>query len=220
MSAPSPAAMAVNRGFAKVPVWAVYLAGLLPLAVLVWQMVLGDPGADPVKTVEHRLGKVALWFLLGGLAITPLRRFAGVNLLRFRRAVGLIAAGYVTLHVVVWFSLDMGFLWDQALSDLWRRRYLLLGVGAVIALIPLVATSNDRAIRRLGANWRRLHRLVYVAASLGVVHYLWQMKVISQEGWLWLGALMVLLAVRIGPGFGGFSGPRGGVRKTSRPEAQ
>lgn len=114
----------------------------------------------------------------------------------------------------------MGFLWDQALSDLWRRRYLLLGVGAVVALISLVATSNDRAIRRLGANWRRLHRLVYVAASLGVVHYLWQMKVISQEGWLWLGALMLLLAVRIGPGLGGFPGARSGVRKTSRPEAQ
>lgn len=178
----------------RIPGWAVYLAGLIPLAWVVWLVVSGQIGVDPVKEIEHRLGKIALWFLIGGLAITPLRRW--LNLLRFRRAVGLLAFFYVVLHLAVWLVLDMGLLWRQALSDLVKRPYLLFGIIGFALLIPLAVTSNTASIRRLGRNWRRLHRLVYPAAGFAVLHYLWQMKVIRPEGWVWLGVFAILMAAR------------------------
>lgn len=190
----------VNTVLRRVPTWPVYLAGLIPLGWVICLTLYGGIGVDPVKGIEHRLGKIALWFLMGGLAITPVRRFLGLNLPRYRRAIGLLAFFYVTLHLVVWAVLDMGMLWEQAVRDLIRRPYLFFGITAFALLIPLALTSNNASIRKLGRNWRRLHWLVYPAVLLGVVHYLWQMKVISGQGWLWLGALVLLLGLRFLPG--------------------
>ncbi|WP_312796518.1 protein-methionine-sulfoxide reductase heme-binding subunit MsrQ [Tianweitania sp.] len=181
----------------RVPNWAVWLAGFIPLAWLVWLVISNDLGVDPVKEIEHRLGKIALWFLIGGLVITPLRKFVGLNLLRYRRAIGLLAFIYVVLHLMAWAVFDMGLLLSQAANDLFRRPYLIFGISAFILLIPLAITSNKASIRKLGANWRRLHWLVYPAVLLGVVHYLWQMKVIRTEGWIWLAVALLLLATRI-----------------------
>ncbi|KEO52213.1 protein-methionine-sulfoxide reductase heme-binding subunit MsrQ [Thioclava indica] len=189
----------INGALRRVPSWVVYLAGLIPLAWVVYLTFTGGIGVDPVKGIEHRLGKIALWFLVGGLAITPARRWLGLNLIRYRRAIGLLAFFYIALHLSAWAVLDMGMLWSQALADLVKRRYLLLGISAFILLIPLAATSNNASIRKLGRNWRRLHWLVYPAVMLGVVHYLLQMKVISTEGWLWLTAVLALLGLRLVP---------------------
>ena len=184
----------------RIPGWAVYLAGLIPLAWVVWLVASGQIGVDPVKAIEHRLGKIALWFLIGGLAITPVRRW--VNLLRFRRAVGLLAFFYVALHLLVWLVLDMGLLWSQALSDLVKRPYLLFGITGFVLLIPLAAKSSNADIRRLGKGWKRLHSLVYPAVGLGVLHYLWQMKVIRPEGWIWLALFGGLIGWRVLRRFG------------------
>ncbi|OCX60409.1 sulfoxide reductase heme-binding subunit YedZ [Thioclava sp. SK-1] len=192
-------ATAVNTHLRALPTWPVYLAGLIPLAWVIWLVMSGGIGVDPIKGIEHRLGKIALWFLLGGLVITPLRRLIGVNLIRYRRAVGLLAFFYVTLHLVTWLVLDMELLWRQAFNDLYKRPYLLFGIIGFVLLLILALTSNTASIRKLGRNWRRVHWLVYPAVSLGVVHYLWQMKVISQEGWIWAGALVVLLGLRLMP---------------------
>ncbi|WP_376876627.1 protein-methionine-sulfoxide reductase heme-binding subunit MsrQ [Albirhodobacter sp. R86504] len=178
----------------KVPTWVVYLAGLIPLGWIVYLTLYGGIGVDPVKGIEHRLGKVALWFLVGGLAISPVRRW--VNLLKFRRAIGLLGFFYVALHLTAWLWFDMGLLLSQAVADLWKRPYLTYGIIAFLLLIPLALTSNNASIRKLGAKWRMLHMLVYPAVTLGVVHYLMQMKVISNEGWIWLAVLIVLLAAR------------------------
>ncbi|MDF2142036.1 protein-methionine-sulfoxide reductase heme-binding subunit MsrQ [Paenirhodobacter sp. CAU 1674] len=189
--------VSLNGALRRVPPGAVYLLGLLPLAWIVWLTLSGGIGVDPVKGIEHRLGKVALWFLVGGLAITPLRRITGLNLLRYRRAVGLLGFGYVAAHLLAWVVLDMGFLWAQAAADLVKRPYLLLGITGFALLVPLALTSNTASVRRLGRNWRRLHWLVYPAVSLGVLHYLMQMKVISSEGWIWAAVLAGLLGVRL-----------------------
>ncbi|OOY20339.1 sulfoxide reductase heme-binding subunit YedZ [Thioclava sp. DLFJ5-1] len=186
----------INTALRRVPSWAVYLAGLIPLAWVVWLTLTGGIGVDPVKAIEHRLGKIALWFLIGGLAITPARRFLGLNLIKYRRAVGLLAFFYVALHLIAWVVLDMGMLWAQAAADLIKRPYLFFGISAFVLLIPLAVTSNNASIRKLGKNWRRIHMLVYPAVALGVIHYLWQMKVISTEGWVWLGVFLALMAVR------------------------
>lgn len=190
----------LNGWLRRLPPWAVYAAGTLPLLWILWLGVSGGLGVDPVKEIEHRLGKVALWFLAGGLAVTPLRRWAGLSLLRQRRAVGLLAFIYAVLHLLAWMVLDMGLLWAQAAADVVKRPYLLIGMLALALLLPLALTSNDASVRRLGRSWRRLHRLVYPAALLAVVHYLWQMKVVTGEGWAWLGAVVGLLALRFWPG--------------------
>ncbi len=187
----------LNGALRRVPPGAVYLAGLLPLAWIVWLGVSGGLGVDPVKEIEHRLGKIALWLLAGGLAMTPLRRYAGVNLIRWRRAVGLLAFGYVALHLLVWAVLDMGMLWDQALRDVVKRPYLVLGMAGFVLLVPLAITSNNASVRRLGPNWRRLHRLVYPAAALAAVHYAWQGKVWLPEALIWGAVILALLALRL-----------------------
>ncbi len=188
---------ALNPGLRRLPPGAVYVLGLLPLGWIVWLAVSNGLGPDPVKEIEHRLGKVALWFLLGGLAVTPALRLLRLNLIRYRRALGLLSFLYAMLHLGVWLVLDMRLLWGQALGDLVKRPYLLLGLSALALLVVLALSSNDPAQRRLGAWWRRLHRLVYAAAALAVAHYLWQMKAISTEGWVWAAALAGLLALRL-----------------------
>ena len=184
----------LNSALRKLPTWVVYLAGLIPLAWIIYLTLYGGIGVDPVKGIEHRLGKVALWFLVGGLAITPLRR--KLNLVKFRRAVGLLGFFYLALHLTAWVWFDMGLMLSQALADLVKRPYLTYGIIAFLLLIPLAITSNNASIRKLGGKWRKLHMLVYPAVTLGVVHYLMQMKVVSNEGWTWLAVLLVLLALR------------------------
>lgn len=188
---------ALNGPLRRLPVWAVWLAGLGPLFWIGWRIATADLGPDPVKEIEHHFGKVALWFLLGGLAVTPALRFLRLNLLRYRRSLGLLAFFYVLLHLAVWLWLDMRLLWAQAASDILKRPYLLLGLLAFLLLLPLAVTSFDRAQRRLGPLWRRLHQIVYPAVLLSGLHYVWQMKVITPEGWLWLAAICGLLALRL-----------------------
>ncbi len=184
----------LNGALRKLPTWAVYLAGLIPLAWIIYLTLFGGIGVDPVKGIEHRLGKVALWFLVGGLTITPIRRW--LNLVKFRRAIGLLGFFYLALHLTAWIWFDMGLLLSQALADLVKRPYLTYGIIAFLLLIPLAITSNNASIRKLGSKWRTLHMLVYPAVTLGVVHYLMQMKVVSNEGWIWLAVLVGLLALR------------------------
>jgi len=199
--APAPApdlATRINGALRRVPVWAVYLLGALPAAWLFWQAATNTLGIDPVREIEHRLGELGLQFIVGGLAVTPLRRIAGVNLLRFRRAIGLIAFFYVLAHLAAWLVLDMGMLWGQVAADIWKRPYITMGMAGFLMLLPLALTSNNWSIRKLGgARWRWLHKLVYPAALAGAVHYLWLVKAWPVEPFLYLGGIVALLAIRV-----------------------
>jgi sulfoxide reductase heme-binding subunit YedZ len=189
----------VNQFARRVPTWAVYGLGLMPLAFLVWGAVGGGLGVDPVKAVEHRLGELGLQFLLASLTITPLRRI-GLNLIRFRRALGLLAFGYVSLHLVAWVWLDMGLRWTEMAADLWKRPYVILGMVGFLALLPLAATSTNRAIRAMGpVAWARLHRLAYVAILAGVLHLVLLSKVWTAEVMVYLVLTLALLALRLLP---------------------
>jgi len=195
----APAA-AVNAAARRVPVPAIYALGLVPLAVLVGRGVMGDLGVDPVKTIEHDLGLRALQFLLLGLCITPLRRLAGINLIRFRRALGLTAFLYVALHLAIWLLLDMQLRWVEIGADLVRRPYIVLGMAGFAVLVPLALTSTDSAVRRMGAAaWRRLHRLTYVAVLLGAAHYLVLVKAWPIEPILYALAAAGLVLLRLWP---------------------
>ncbi len=188
----------VNAALRRVPVWPVYVLGLAPAVWLFWLALTGGLGPDPVKALEHLYGKTALQLLVVGLAVTPLRRFTGLSLLRFRRAIGLLAFAWLAMHVAVWAVLDVQL--DPAVmwQDVVKRPYLTLGMVGFMVLVPLALTSTDRALRRLGAQrWRRLHRLAYVAALAGAGHYLLSAKVWEAEPLLYLAAILALLALRL-----------------------
>jgi len=200
----------INGWLRRLPVWAVWLAGLVPLALLLADAVNGTLGADPVALIEHRLGRTALYLLVGGLAITPLLKWGRINMMRFRRAVGLLAFTYVMLHVMTWLLLDLGliaafagamdvaFVWGQAVGDIIKRPYLTVGMFALALLIPLAVTSNQASIRAMGGKaWRKLHRLVYLAVPAAAVHYLMVAKVIRVEAVVWLALALALLALRL-----------------------
>ncbi len=192
---------AVGRlnAFARaVPRPVVYLVGLVPLAFLLTAAVGDGLGVDPVKELEQRLGLLSLQFLLAGLAITPLRRLTGLNLVGWRRPIGLLAFGYVVLHLLTWIFLDLGMRWGQIGADLVKRPFIFVGMLGFVALLPLALTSNDWSIRRLGpVAWRRLHQLTYVAVLLGVLHYLLLVKVWSAEPLVYAGAALALVGARL-----------------------
>lgn len=191
-------AASLNGALRRVPVSAVLGLGLVPLAVLVWRALSGGLGIDPVKTLEHQLGLTALQLLLAGLLVTPLRRWAGLNLIRYRRVIGLLAFLYAALHLAVWLWLDLQLRWSEIGTDLVKRPYVMVGMLGFACLVPLAMTSNDWSVRRLGAAaWQRLHRLVYVAALLAALHYLLLVKVWSSEPVLYALAAAGLVGLRL-----------------------
>ncbi len=190
-------AQKLNRALRHLPVWAVWLAGLVPLALLVWDTLQGQLGVDPVRDIEHRLGRTAIYFLIATLAVTPLLRLTRVNLMRFRQALGLICFTYLLCHLAAWVVFDMGLLWGQIVKDVVKRPYLIFGMIAFLMLLALAVTSNRWSIRRMGANWRRLHRLIYPAAVLGAVHWLWALKVWESWPLMILSVILTLLSLRL-----------------------
>lgn len=189
---------AINSLARRVPAWLVYLVGVIPPVWLFYQAMNGHLGADPVKALEHQIGKLGLQMIVAGLCISPLRRFAGLSLVKFRRAVGLVAFFYVVLHFAAWLVLDMGLRLDEALHDILRRPYVTAGMVGLAGLIPLAITSNNWSVRRMGPiRWQRLHWLTYLVALAGGIHYVWQAKTWTLEPLLYLAGIVALLAVRI-----------------------
>jgi sulfoxide reductase heme-binding subunit YedZ len=187
---------AINQGARRVPTWVLYIVGGVPPIWLFIAGLTGGLGVDPVKAMEHQMGEWALWLLIAGLCITPLRRFAGINLLRFRRAIGLLAFFYIVGHLLVWLVLDVQIL-SQIWRDILKRPYITIGMGAFVLLIPLAVTSNNFSIRKMGARWRQLHKLVYLAAVLGAVHFVMLVKGFQYEPLIYLAVVLALLALRL-----------------------
>jgi methionine sulfoxide reductase heme-binding subunit len=179
----------------------VFLACLAPLAWLVCGALGGfglDLGADPVKKLEHECGKTALNLLLLTLAVSPVRELAGLpQLLRLRRMLGLFAFFYVVMHFTTYLVLDLELNFRTLGADIARRPYITIGFTALLLLIPLALTSTNRMMRRLGRNWQRLHRLIYLIAVLGVWHFYWQVKRDVREPLVYAGMLALLLGYRV-----------------------
>ncbi|MBE0455243.1 MAG: protein-methionine-sulfoxide reductase heme-binding subunit MsrQ [Roseovarius sp.] len=188
----------INALARRVPVWVIWLGCGWVAPWLFWQGATGGLGPEPIKALERELGEIALQLLIIGLCLTPLRRYLGVNLIRFRRAIGLLAFCYVCLHLAVWLFLDVrdpGRIW----ADIVKRPYVTVGITAFLLMIPLALSSNDRAVRRLGACWRVLHRLTYVVAILGAVHFIWLSKGVQIEPLAYLAVILGLMALRLRP---------------------
>ena len=156
-----------------------WLACLWPFAQLVWGATTNDLGADPTAKITLTTGYTTLLLLIISLAVTPVRRLIPelTWLVKFRRLLGLFAFFYATLHLLTYIALYAGFDVNTMVSDIAKRRFITVGVAAWLLLVPLAATSTNWAIRKLGGKrWNRLHKLVYLAAVCGVIHYWWQVK--------------------------------------------
>lgn len=190
----------VNGWSRKVPTWVIYSLGAVPFLWLVMQLFSGQLGVDPVKELEHELGELGLQFLIAGLTITPLRDHLRINLVKFRRAIGLLAFFYIFAHLLVWLVLDIQLLWGQIWGDILKRPYITIGMLGFTLLLPLAMTSNNWSVRKLGAaGWRKLHKLTYFAVLAGSVHFVMVVKGWQVEPFIYLGIILVLLALRIRP---------------------
>lgn len=175
----------------------VFCASLLPAIWLCWLAWQDQLGTNPVETLSHRTGDWSLRFLLLALAITPLRRLSGWNgLQKLRRMLGLFAFFYVCLHFGVYLVFDQFFDLSAILQDIAKRPYITIGFLGFLLLIPLAITSTNGMIKRLGRNWQRLHRLVYLIGVLGVLHYWWLVKADIREPALYAVLLAALLGYR------------------------
>jgi methionine sulfoxide reductase heme-binding subunit len=176
---------------------AVYLIGLQP-AIWTFYLALNDQlGADPLKTLERTLGLWSLRFLVAGLAITPLRRLGGPNLVRYRRAIGLLAFFYALFHFSVYALLDQGLDLAAIWNDIVKRPFITVGMLALAILVPLAVTSNNAMIKRLGgAAWQRLHRWVYLACAAAALHFIMLVKSWSPEPIVYAIAIAALLFYR------------------------
>jgi len=178
--------------------WVLFPLSLVPLGLLVQGVTTNALGADPVKALTHGTGLWALRFLLLCLAMTPLRRATGWSgFIRYRRMLGLFAFFYACLHLTVYLVLDLGAYWADLLTDIQKRPYMTVGFLAWLILLPLAVTSTKGMMRRLGRHWQTLHRFVYVAAILAILHFVWLVKADLREPAIYVFVLAVLFGARL-----------------------
>lgn len=175
-----------------------HVLALSPLAVLAWDFARGDLGANPIREVQFRTGKYTLVLLVLTLSCTPLSMLPGLKwVARFRRSLGLYAFAYAGLHFLNFIGLDYGFNLRLLREDIFEKRYAFVGLAAFLSLLPLAVTSGSGWARRLGKKREQLHRLIYLAAILTIVHFAWQDKAKTVEPLVYGGVVAGLLLVRV-----------------------
>lgn len=193
---------ALNSGLCRVPAWTVYIVCTAWVAWLFYLGATNQLGPEPINTLEREYGEIALKLIVIGLLVTPLRRLAGINLLKFRRAIGVSAFFVVVAHLMVWALLDVQ-TWERVWMEIVKRPYVTVGMIAFVGMIPLAVTSNNLSVRKMGAaSWRQLHKLVYPVAVLGAVHYLWLVKGFQIEPIIYIVVILGLIAWRYWPARG------------------
>lgn len=176
----------------------VFILLLMPLVLLVYLGFNDDLSADPVEYVLHFTGLWSIRILLLTLAMTPLREiFKQVVFIKLRRMIGLFAFFYVSLHLMVYLGLDLGFRFDHLLKDIIKRPYITVGFVAWLLLIPMAITSNKKMIRRLGKKWKLLHQSIYIIIVLACLHFIWLVKSDLNEPLIYTSIGVVLLLYRL-----------------------
>ncbi len=197
----------INSVLRPVPKWMIYVLGAAPGLYIIVGVALAlsgtydlfgnSLGIDPAKTIEHWSGELAIQFFIATMMIRVLRDYFKLKLIKFRRALGHLTFFYITLHLGVWLWLDLQWRWSEIWSDILKRPYISIGMIAFAILIPVMATSNDSAIRRFGPKvWQNIHKLAYPAILLGGVHYIMVQRVWEIEPIIYLTVICLLLAAR------------------------
>ncbi|MEO0945548.1 MAG: protein-methionine-sulfoxide reductase heme-binding subunit MsrQ [Pseudomonadota bacterium] len=190
-------AQRINRVLVRIPPWAIYVVSVVPPVWLFWQGMTGGLGVEPIKALEHRMGELALQLLILTLAVRPLYEWTRINLMKLRRAFGVVTFFYVVFHMLVWLVLDVGIL-SEIWADIVKRPYITVGMASLVLLVPLAITSNNLSLRKLGPRrWKRLHQLTYLATFLGALHFVMLSKGFQLEPYIYLGLVIFLLALRI-----------------------
>ncbi len=178
--------------------WLTHGGALFPLALLGWHFYANQLGADPIREITLRTGKMGLILLILSLAVTPVNILTGwKQVLPLRRPLGLYAFLYVSLHLFTFLYLDYGLRWGLIQEAIFEKRYALVGLASFLILLPLALTSTKWAMRKLGKNWKRLHKWVYGAGVLAVIHFFWLVKNVYTEPIFFAVVLALLLAVRV-----------------------
>jgi sulfoxide reductase heme-binding subunit YedZ len=176
----------------------IFIASLWPILSIGIDIFQNNLGANPVEFIERHFGKWTLIFLCLTLSMTPLRRITKINQwILYRRMLGLFVFFYASIHLLCYIGLDYQFAWLDIKNDIIKHRYVLVGFLGWLLLLPLAITSSDKMIRRLKANWKKLHSLVYVIAILGVLHFIWLVKKDITEPLTYGVIVLFLFALRL-----------------------
>ena len=177
---------------------AVFFLSLWPIYIITYQLFYNQLGPEPVDRIINHFGEWTLIFICLTLSMTPLKRLTNLTVwVSFRRILGLFVFFYASLHLLTYIGIDYRFNWQPILDDVFKKKYIFIGFAAWVLLIPLAITSSQKMIKLLKNNWKRLHRLIYIIALFGSLHYIWLSKTIFFKPLVYLVIILVLLALRI-----------------------
>ena len=176
----------------------VFIFSLIPLLIITYKIFFNQLGPEPVKEITHHTGEWTLIFIVLTLSMTPLKRITKSNIwISFRRMLGLFVFFYATIHLLTYIGLDYRFDWQPILNDVLKKKYIFIGFSAWLLLIPLAITSSQKMIKILKNKWKILHKLIYIIAIFGSLHYIWLSKTIFFKPLIYSIIIVVLLALRI-----------------------
>jgi sulfoxide reductase heme-binding subunit YedZ len=176
----------------------VFFLSTIPFLFIFYKIYFNKVGPEPVKEITHFTGEWTLIFICLTLSMTPLKRLTNLTVwVSFKRILGLFVFFYASLHLLTYIGIDYRFNWQPILDDVFKKKYIFIGFAAWVLLIPLAITSSQKMIKLLKNNWKRLHRLIYIIALFGSLHYIWLSKTIFFKPLVYLVIILVLLALRI-----------------------
>ena len=176
----------------------VFLLLLWPIYVISYQIIFNELGPEPVDRIINHFGEWTLIFIILTLSISPLRKITNsTEWLKFRRMVGLFTFSYASIHMLSYVGLDYRFDFEPLINDVLKKKFIFIGFSAWLLLTVLAITSSDMMVRILKQNWKKLHKLVYVIAIFGALHYIWLSKTIFFKPLIYTIIILILLSLRI-----------------------
>ncbi|MDB0072042.1 sulfoxide reductase heme-binding subunit YedZ [Candidatus Pelagibacter sp.] len=183
------------RNYIKIPI---FFLSLLPILIIFYQIIFNQLGPEPVKEITHVTGNWTLRFIIITLAMSPLQKFTKLNFwITYRRMFGLFVFFYASVHMMTYVGIDYRFDWSSIGDDIIKKKFIFAGFLAWLLLVPLALTSSKRMIRLLRDKWKKLHKLIYIISLLGIIHYLWLVKVVTVEPLIYLIIIVILLTLRV-----------------------
>ena len=183
------------RNYIKI---SIFFLSLLPILIIFYQIIFNQLGPEPVKEITHVTGNWTLRFIIITLAMTPLQKFTKLNFwITYRRMFGLFVFFYASAHMMTYVGIDYRFDWSSIGDDIVKKKFIFAGFLAWLLLVPLALTSSKRMIRLLRDKWKKLHKLIYIISLLGIIHYLWLVKVVTIEPLIYLIIIVILLTLRV-----------------------